>query len=257
MYIVRPRCDHLSRGASRAAHGAQYILKRLEVLQSLLELEPEWDAAVPAQGSRASDADGCATVPATTDGQHSSASAATPAAGRRHDKELAEGPTHDELREAPTAEQLRAARGMRALEHEQQHGLGTSTHQAVAFTRWTGDNPRSYRKLLDWMQAQASTAAEMELAGGSAAAPSQQVLLVFGREDTGFTPEELQWAQSSCAIPMGRLQESLSLSHAVSITLSQLFALHSEEQPGVPAEHNNATTTAGAALASAEEHAQE
>ena len=41
LYIVRPRCDHLSRGASRAAHGAQYILKRLHVLQSLLELDPE------------------------------------------------------------------------------------------------------------------------------------------------------------------------------------------------------------------------
>ena len=117
LYIVRPRCDHLSRGASRAAHGAQYILKRLHVLQSLLELDPEWDAPAPATVSHAGEADS-----STDSNQSPNASAATHA-------------TQDELSEEEVAEQRRAARGRQALEREQQHGLGLYSRHAVAFTR--------------------------------------------------------------------------------------------------------------------------
>lgn len=47
--------------------------------------------------------------------------------------------------------------------------------------------------------------------------------LVFGREDCGFFPEELSRCSAVCSLPMGRFQESLSLTHALSIVLAQLF----------------------------------
>lgn len=50
-------------------------------------------------------------------------------------------------------------------------------------------------------------------------------MFVFGREDTGLTEEEIASCSHVCSIPIGRLQESLSLSHAVSIVLSQLYGL--------------------------------
>ena len=50
-----------------------------------------------------------------------------------------------------------------------------------------------------------------------------KLALVFGREYEGLTIEVVQACDASCSIAIGRLQESLSLSHAVSITLSQLY----------------------------------
>ena len=47
--------------------------------------------------------------------------------------------------------------------------------------------------------------------------------LVFGREEAGLSEEELAACDVVCSIPIGRLQESLSLSHAVSLALSRLF----------------------------------
>lgn len=47
--------------------------------------------------------------------------------------------------------------------------------------------------------------------------------LVFGREEYGLTDEELAACDAVCSISTGRLQESLSLSHAASLVLGQLF----------------------------------
>lgn len=51
-----------------------------------------------------------------------------------------------------------------------------------------------------------------------------RVALVFGREDLGLSDEEVESCDMACCIPIGRLQESLSLGHAVSIVLSGLFS---------------------------------
>ena len=51
------------------------------------------------------------------------------------------------------------------------------------------------------------------------------MVLVFGREEAGLTEAEIAACDYACSIPIGRLQESLSLSHAVSVVLSQLFQL--------------------------------
>lgn len=50
-----------------------------------------------------------------------------------------------------------------------------------------------------------------------------QVALVFGREYEGLAEEEIKVCSASCCITMGRLQESLSLSHAVCLVLGSLF----------------------------------
>lgn len=59
--------------------------------------------------------------------------------------------------------------------------------------------------------------------GTGAATPRKRVALVFGREELGLSDDEVDACDLVCSIPIGRLQESLSLSHAVTITLSSLF----------------------------------
>jgi hypothetical protein len=46
---------------------------------------------------------------------------------------------------------------------------------------------------------------------------------VFGREESGLTEAELRLCAHACAIPTGRMQASMNLSHAVSVVLSGLF----------------------------------
>jgi len=58
---------------------------------------------------------------------------------------------------------------------------------------------------------------------GDPSARTGRVALVFGREDVGFSEEELRRCCAVASIPMGRLQESMSLSHAVAVLLASLF----------------------------------
>ena len=56
-------------------------------------------------------------------------------------------------------------------------------------------------------------------------APLPKIALIFGREEFGLSDEEVACCDVACSIPIGRLQESLSVGHAVSIVLSQFFQL--------------------------------
>ncbi|GBF98626.1 rRNA methyltransferase [Raphidocelis subcapitata] len=47
--------------------------------------------------------------------------------------------------------------------------------------------------------------------------------LVYGREESGLTEDELRLCTHACAIPTGRVQPSMNLSHAVGVTLAALF----------------------------------
>lgn len=47
--------------------------------------------------------------------------------------------------------------------------------------------------------------------------------LVFGREESGLSESELRLCSQACAIPTGRMQASMNLSHAVAVVLSGLF----------------------------------
>ena len=51
----------------------------------------------------------------------------------------------------------------------------------------------------------------------------QRVAFVFGREVEGLMPEEVAACSAVCQLPMGRLQESLSLTHAIAIAMSMAF----------------------------------
>lgn len=50
-----------------------------------------------------------------------------------------------------------------------------------------------------------------------------RLALVFGREELGMSDEEVASCDVVCSIPIGRLQESLSVSHCVSLALSSIF----------------------------------
>jgi tRNA C32,U32 (ribose-2'-O)-methylase TrmJ len=66
--------------------------------------------------------------------------------------------------------------------------------------------------------------------------PAGSTALVFGREESGLTEDELRLCAHACAIPTGRVQPSMNLSHAVAVALAALFerrlaALGLEELP--------------------------
>ncbi|GLC72152.1 hypothetical protein PLESTF_001212600 [Pleodorina starrii] len=54
--------------------------------------------------------------------------------------------------------------------------------------------------------------------------PCYAIALVFGREESGLTEAELRLCSHACAIPTGRLQPSMNLSHAVATVLAELFS---------------------------------
>ncbi|MEW5315543.1 MAG: hypothetical protein WDW38_006964 [Sanguina aurantia] len=69
-----------------------------------------------------------------------------------------------------------------------------------------------------------SSSSSQERPTGSASSKAPlRIALVFGREELGLSDEEVSSCDLVTSIPIGRLQESLSLSHAVSITLAALY----------------------------------
>ncbi|KAG2498757.1 hypothetical protein HYH03_003496 [Edaphochlamys debaryana] len=63
--------------------------------------------------------------------------------------------------------------------------------------------------------------------GPTGSGPAPVTALVFGREESGLTEAELRLCSHACAIPTGRLQPSMNLSHAVSVVLAELFSRRS------------------------------
>ncbi|KAL4452351.1 hypothetical protein ABPG75_008013 [Micractinium tetrahymenae] len=118
----------------------------------------------------------------------------------------------------------------------------------VACTRWVAGRPNAFRsisELLAHPQVAAQLAAPAESSSSSTDAPSSssssssgstdggglqqpaarrpKLAFVFGREVEGLLPAEVDACDFTLSIPIGRLQESMSLSHAVSVVLSRLF----------------------------------
>ena len=58
--------------------------------------------------------------------------------------------------------------------------------------------------------------------------------LVFGREESGLTEEELRLCSHACAVPSGRVHPSLNLSHAVAVVLAQMFERCMVQRPPRP-----------------------
>ncbi|EFN54791.1 hypothetical protein CHLNCDRAFT_52745 [Chlorella variabilis] len=137
----------------------------------------------------------------------------------------------------------------------QRHGTLESALAGVSFsvacTRWVAGRPSAYRSMAELLAAPqivallspshlepAAATKHDGNAGGSIGALAQQqqqqlpqqrqpgqrkLALVFGREVSGLTAAEVDMCDATLSIPIGRLQESMSLSHAVSVVLSRLF----------------------------------
>ena len=96
------------------------------------------------------------------------------------------------------------------------------TRAAVAFHPWMEDETR------DDEDAQTSYYDDLDalverFPGGDVANGREKLALVFGNEADGLSAEQLDMCDAVCSIPMGRLVESLSVTHAGVITLSRYF----------------------------------
>ena len=93
---------------------------------------------------------------------------------------------------------------------------------SVAFTRWTRGRSGAF---VDLPSLTSHPVIEsLVQAPISPSSSTTRVALVFGREELGLSDEEVDACSSVCSIPIGRLQESLSLSHAVTLALSALYS---------------------------------
>eukprot|EP00873_Tetraselmis_striata_P019977 jgi/Tetstr1/440241/TSEL_028592.t1 len=95
---------------------------------------------------------------------------------------------------------------------------------SVAFSRWSQDESRTLRSISELLVAvEEQRRLEAGAEGSATSAGRPRIALVYGREDTGLAEEDILACDKVCSIPIGRLQESLSLSHAVTIPLAQIF----------------------------------
>lgn len=91
---------------------------------------------------------------------------------------------------------------------------------SIAYTRWVKGLPSSFSSTSELLRHHPFPVLPSS---------SQRLSLVFGREDKGLRPEEVAACTASCSIPIGRLQESLSVSHCVSLALAPLYELRWRE----------------------------
>ncbi|KAK9828269.1 hypothetical protein WJX74_006492 [Apatococcus lobatus] len=117
----------------------------------------------------------------------------------------------------------RAAKGAQYILHQARPYSSLAAaledvHYAVAFSRWdTGQQG------VECLSSVPPLVEKLLLLQDKGSQNAKRVALVFGREVEGLLPEEIASCEAVCKIPIGRLQESLSLSHAVSIVLSQIY----------------------------------
>ena len=130
--------------------------------------------------------------------------------------------------------------GWNAVSHRQPainlgHYFCTASAGSVGFTRRAGAGRVLHPSLLA-LRGAFPAALPLEAAAAAAAGepPPPPVALVFGREESGLLEEELLLCAHACAIPSGRSQPSLNLSHAAAVVLSQLFEAALEVGLGGP-----------------------
>ena len=131
----------------------------------------------------------------------------------------------------------------RATTHETLEDALDGATASVAFTRWLNGlhgvpSYRSMKTFLDSPEIQLihnvnnhekhQQQQQEQDSISDEATSKNKLVLVFGREEEGLRPEEVTACSAACSIPIGRLQESLSLSHAVSLVLAPLFEYRQE-----------------------------
>ncbi|DBA94245.1 TPA: hypothetical protein ACH3X1_001866 [Trebouxia sp. C0004] len=98
-----------------------------------------------------------------------------------------------------------------------------NTSASIGFTRRVGNTRLVHASLSQLLQAFPNTLPDLATARDSSWASEGRVALVFGREESGLTANELSLCTHSCSILSGPVQPSLNLSHAVCVILAQLF----------------------------------
>eukprot|EP01025_Chloroclados_australasicus_P036751 TRINITY_DN3743_c0_g1_i1.p1 TRINITY_DN3743_c0_g1~~TRINITY_DN3743_c0_g1_i1.p1 ORF type:complete len:364 (+),score=35.60 TRINITY_DN3743_c0_g1_i1:326-1417(+) len=114
--------------------------------------------------------------------------------------------------------------------HETLEAALSNVEYAVAFTRRQG-SARPVAEDWDSLCETASGIAGILRTKAEVPGAGPRVALVFGREESGLTAEETAACSHLCAIPTGRTQPSMNLSHAVAVILAQIFARAGNELP--------------------------
>ncbi len=203
--IVQPRCELLTRASRNSSKGAQYLLHNAQVYKSL-------EDALKGCGMAAAFA---RWLPAVEDEEDVMVDGVQGISALHKRQPLLQ------LQGVPALLQHVAAAQQQLKQQQQQQphqlecvedvqGLyvgclldASHTTQACMYPSHTAHPPLSHTHT------------------HHTASPS--LALVFGREEAGLTNEEIHACDCAVSISIGRLQESLSLSHAVSIALSQLY----------------------------------
>ncbi|PNW78901.1 hypothetical protein CHLRE_09g393876v5 [Chlamydomonas reinhardtii] len=102
------------------------------------------------------------------------------------------------------------------------------TSSSIGFTRRTGAARRTHASLghllAEFPFALPLQPPPVAVPTSAAAAGPCATALVFGREESGLTEAELRLCSYASAIPTGRVQPSMNLSHAVAAVLAELFS---------------------------------
>ena len=104
----------------------------------------------------------------------------------------------------------------------------SDTVASVALTRRTGKIRKNFSSITELLESEEAKV----LVPLGAAQPSRKTALVFGREESGLTSQELQLCSLACGIPTGRIHPSLNLSHAVGVVLAGVFERASLREEG-------------------------
>eukprot|EP00879_Flechtneria_rotunda_P014117 GHRR01014747.1.p1 GENE.GHRR01014747.1~~GHRR01014747.1.p1 ORF type:complete len:367 (+),score=101.63 GHRR01014747.1:1455-2555(+) len=133
--------------------------------------------------------------------------------------------------DAYDGEVVKVACGVRVLQqmtvvNDLQQALNETT-SSIGFTRRAGATRLTHGSIAELLQKYPDAIAALD-----AVQHRQQCILptslgktalVFGREESGLTEDEVRLCQHACAIPTGRTQGSLNLSHAVAVVLAGVF----------------------------------
>ncbi|KAF6259006.1 Alpha/beta knot methyltransferase [Scenedesmus sp. NREL 46B-D3] len=183
--VVQPRCDHNTRSSRSVSKGAQYILWRAQVHDKLADALGDVDLSVAFTR----------WLP-----------------GQQHPA-LPDIPS---LLAHPVVQQVLAQ--PQHLNQQQQQQQRQPDLQNLK-----QQEEEQVRRQVQQGEQQQQQRQQQQDAGQQQERRPVRIALVFGREEFGLSDDEVAACGTACAISIGRLQESLSLSHATSIVLSQLY----------------------------------
>eukprot|EP00200_Dunaliella_tertiolecta_P004582 CAMPEP_0202347334 /NCGR_PEP_ID=MMETSP1126-20121109/5738_1 /ASSEMBLY_ACC=CAM_ASM_000457 /TAXON_ID=3047 /ORGANISM="Dunaliella tertiolecta, Strain CCMP1320" /LENGTH=339 /DNA_ID=CAMNT_0048938865 /DNA_START=113 /DNA_END=1132 /DNA_ORIENTATION=- len=244
MRIVAPRCSHLSRHALGPSKGAQYILHNVRTHDTISEATSNCDLTVAftrwvkGQGLPFYDLAALMQHPLVKDLVSADAYVSSGPADQgqecsHHSDTGSEISSSSTTTTTISTSSSIACGGNRELESDEDRNVGSKGNSHGHGVN-SSSSSSSSSSSIDGVNAAGVVSTDHKEPEGESLAKSAssqravRVALVFGREDLGMSDEEVQECDVVCSIPIGRLQESLSLSHAVSISLSSLFQRRTE-----------------------------